>query len=104
MDTLREIVHRVIKEYAVDGANFVSSLTIRPDGNLFTVVDFAVDNKGRRFVATSIVTELVGNYIVIEYDDNDKPLVDALVQAGIPREQIILTYAGESLQEISPSR
>jgi vancomycin permeability regulator SanA len=26
----------------------------------------------------------------------NKPLVDALVAAGIPRQQIVLSYAGES--------
>jgi hypothetical protein len=29
----------------------------------------------------------------------NKKLVDALVQAGIPRQQIILAYAGESIPE-----
>ncbi|MDX2140626.1 MAG: element excision factor XisI family protein [Chloroflexota bacterium] len=35
--------------------------------------------------------------VVIERDMNDKPLVDALVQAGVPREKIILAYAGEAM-------
>jgi hypothetical protein len=30
---------------------------------------------------------------------NNKPLIDALVQAGIPRAQIILAYAGENAPE-----
>lgn len=30
---------------------------------------------------------------------NNKPLVDALMQAGIPRAQIILGYAGEAVPE-----
>lgn len=99
MDTLREIVQKAIQAYAVDGANFESHLTVSADGNLFTVVDLALDNKGHRFIATSLVTRLLEHRIVIEHDDNDKPLVDALLQAGIPREQIILAYAGEPVPE-----
>jgi len=37
--------------------------------------------------------------VVIEEDLTDKPLVDALIQAGIPREQIVLAYAGDKLEE-----
>ena len=41
-------------------------------------------------------------HIVIERDVNDKPLVDALLQAGIPRKQIVLAYAGEPVNEPVP--
>ena len=41
----------------------------------------------------------LGDTIVVECGLNDKPLVDALVQAGVPREQIVLVYAGESIAE-----
>jgi hypothetical protein len=29
--------------------------------------------------------------------DDDRPLVDALIQAGIPREKIVLAYLGEAV-------
>lgn len=32
-------------------------------------------------------------------DMNNQPPVDALVQAGLPRERIILAYAGEPVPE-----
>jgi hypothetical protein len=44
----------------------------------------------------------VNDQIIIERDINNKPLVDALVQNGIPREQIILAYAGEPVEEPMP--
>jgi hypothetical protein len=46
-----------------------------------------------------LIVRLEGDHIIIERDINDKVLVDALVQAGIPRQQIILAYAGEALKE-----
>ncbi len=38
-------------------------------------------------------------FIRIEYDVNGKPLIDALVSAGIPLNQIVLAYAGEIAEE-----
>ena len=40
---------------------------------------------------------------MIHTDINDKPLVDALVQAGFPRDRIVLAYIGETL-ETSPKQ
>jgi hypothetical protein len=40
--------------------------------------------------------------VIVEVDNTDKPLVDALVQQGIPREQIVLAYAGETLPDKMP--
>ncbi len=37
----------------------------------------------------------VSETVVIEQDITDKPLVDKVVRAGVPRGQIVLTYAGE---------
>ena len=102
MDTLRSLIKQVLEGYAIPGANFISSLTVSDDGNTFSVVDVARDYEGKRFVATSIHVRLVVDKVVIEHDDNDKPVVDALVQAGIPREQIILAYAGEPVPETFP--
>jgi hypothetical protein len=48
-----------------------------------------------------LIVRLEGDTIIIERDINDKALVGALVQAGIPREQIVLAYAGETLKESS---
>jgi hypothetical protein len=51
---------------------------------------------------TSIVVlaRVVDQWIVIEEDTTDKPLYEALMgNAGVPREQIILAYAGEKLPE-----
>jgi hypothetical protein len=95
MAAIRDLVREVVEAYAVSGANFESFLAISPDGSLFTVLDIANDNEGHRFAATSVVVRVIGKQVVVEHDDNDKPLVDALVQAGVPREQIVLAYAGE---------
>jgi hypothetical protein len=42
---------------------------------------------------------LAADRIIIERDVNDKLLVDALLDAGVARRQIVLAYAGESAEE-----
>jgi sulfur carrier protein ThiS len=54
-------------------------------------------NKGNAFI--SLLVRILGETVVVERDQNDKPLVDALAQAGIPRSKIILAYAGEAVPE-----
>lgn len=98
MDSLTEIVRQVMLGYAGEALNGYSYLTSSADQDVFTVV--SVGNvRGERVVNTGLLVRLVHEHIVIERDINNKPLVDALVQAGIPRGQIILAYAGESVPE-----
>ena len=41
------------------------------------------------------MTRIVNDQIVIDQDKTDKPLIGALIQAGIPHGQIIRAYLGE---------
>lgn len=50
-----------------------------------------------RITGMGLLVRLVNDHIIVEHDGNDKMLIDALLQAGIPRESIILAYAGESI-------
>ena len=46
------------------------------------------------------MARVVGDYVVIEEDSTDKPLVDALMMNGdVQREKIILAYQGEALPD-----
>lgn len=95
-----EIIRRKIAEYAKPSLTGEPSyLTQSEDGSLFTVVD--VSAAGNKHQATiSLAVRVLPGYVIIEHDINNKPLVDALVQAGIPREKIILAYAGEPVPTI----
>src|SRR5436309_3265660 len=98
MDTLKDTLVKVMADYAVDPLNGESYLTCSADQQVFTVVSIAKLG-GERIVDNGLVVRLKNNHIIIEYDVNDKPLVDALMQAGIPREQIVLAYEGEEYKE-----
>jgi hypothetical protein len=85
-----------MESYAGEDLNGYSYLTRNADGRVFTIVSIGVV-RGRHFADTSLVARVVDGRIVVDRDVNDKPLVDALVDAGIPRQHIVLAYAGESI-------
>jgi hypothetical protein len=63
----------------------------------YTVVDIPHD-RDKLQAGIVVMARIVGDKIVIEVDNTDKPLLDALMHnVGIPREQIILAYAGEKV-------
>lgn len=95
MDTLGETLQRVLAGYAGEMLNGYSYLTTDADGTVFAIIGLGYIGE-ERFVDTSLVVRREGNTIVIERDVNNKPLIDALLAAGIPRSQIILAYTGES--------
>jgi hypothetical protein len=50
-------------------------------------------------IDTGLLVRIVNGQVIILRDQNNKPLVEALMQAGVPREQIVLAYAGEKIEE-----
>ena len=98
MGSLKEVLRDAMTDYAVKGLNGYSELTMNTDQSLFTVVSTAVV-KGKRTTTTSLIARIDNNQVFIDYDINNKPLVDALVQIGVPRTQIILSYADEPVPE-----
>jgi hypothetical protein len=100
MDTLKQTVKTVVAEYAGEALNGYSYMTQSDDGLVFPVAGIG-RVQGKHVANLSLFVRIVGDTVVIERDQNDKPLVDALVQAGIPRQQIILAYVGESTPELA---
>ncbi len=99
MDTLKETVHKAVAGYARKGLNSVSYVTHSDDDSILSVVTVP-SAKLPAFV--SLLVRVVGNLVIIERDQNDKPLVDALIQMGLTRSQIVLAYAGEFAPELTP--
>ena len=96
METLHHTLKAVMIGYTGLGLNAESLLTTSDDGRLLTVVSIG-QVRGETLVDTGLIVRTIGDIIVIERDNNSKPLVDALLQAGVPRAQIVLAYAGESI-------
>lgn len=98
MDTLKEIVNREIASYVSQGANGYSYLIANPEKTDWTVV-FVLNIDGKRVVRSGLIVRLWKETVLIEQDTNEPPLVEALLQAEIPRSRIILAYAGEPVPE-----
>jgi len=99
MDRLTRLLIEVLEGYTGSAVNGYSYLTSSTDQRHFVVTSIGTV-QGKRIVNTGIVVHLSQDTIIIDSDINNKPLVDALVQAGISRTQIILAYEGEPVPEI----
>ena len=98
MDRLRETLIAVLEGYTGKAFNGYSYLTSSADQRHFVITSVGTV-QGKRIINTGLVVQLTGDIIIIDRDINNKPLIDALVQAGIPRQQIILAYLGEPVPE-----
>lgn len=100
MDNLKSIVEKEMREYAGEGINGYTTFTQSDDQSIMSIV-FVGQIRGEHFATVSIMVRIIGEQVIIEDDKTNKPLVDALVQVGIPREKITLIYEGEEFQEIA---
>ena len=90
-ETLKQILLEEMQKYAGEGLNAYSYLTENEAEKLYTIIDIATIH-GKHVVGTVLVAQLKNQNIVIELDHNNKPLVDALIQRGVPEQQILLAY------------
>ena len=97
-DIIREKLAEEMNLYATQAINGIAILTQTADQSVFAVVGIGQVQQ-KRFANASLIARLVDNTVIIDLDQNDKPLVDALMQAGIPRAQIVLAYADEPIPE-----
>jgi hypothetical protein len=97
MDNLKAIVEREIRAYAGQGINGEMYFTHSDDGAVMSLV-FTGVVRGKTVSGTSILARVLDDSVVVLEDRTNKPLVDALVQAGVPRERIVLAYAGEAVE------
>lgn len=98
--TLESIVREEVRKYAGNGrgANIILFPSLDDENKVYNVVavDYPVRNE---YALVLVFARVVGDKVVIEEDTTNKPLVDALLQRGIPREQIVLAYQGEPIPD-----
>lgn len=93
---LMKLTRQEVKRYA--GYSPIAKLyPILDDNSRTYVVVIIEDDPARRPADVVVMARVVGDTIIIDEDTTDKPLYEALMHnAGIPREQIVLAYAGET--------
>jgi hypothetical protein len=104
MADLKNIVRTEVMKYAGSGRGINLRLFPILDDERFIYSVTAIDFPRRKESASVVVlARIVEPYVVIEEDATDKPLIEALVQQGVPREKIILAYQGEAVPDPVPS-
>lgn len=102
MGELKETVRSTLDWYAAEGFDLRTFLMSDAEEQTFAVL--VVDAPVHQYPAAIVVMACIeGEHVIIEADTTDRPLEDALVRAGIPREKIILAHAGEALPGASQS-
>lgn len=98
IDEFTAIVRQEIADYA-DGITWNAvTYPVLDDERQTYVVAVLPDRYPRPFRAgISVMARVVGDMVIIDEDITDRPLVNELVRAGIPREKIVLLYAGEQV-------
>jgi hypothetical protein len=97
--TTKKIVKREIELYV--GYSFTSQSYSLIDNEQQHYAVVSLPNLPRPYPSRVVVmARIVENKVLIEEDITDKPFVNALMQNGnIPREQIVLAYSGESIDD-----
>ena len=95
--SLAEITRREVERYV--GHSDESNLYFLADDKQLAYAVVDVPNIPRTYSTEIVVmAHVIGDYIIIDEDTTDKPLVDALIiSAGLPREKIILAYQDEAI-------
>lgn len=92
MDTLEKVLCTEMEKYAVKGLNDEAYFAIAESQKTYFIVGISEFDSARQ-VDTDIIVRLINDKIIIEKDMNSKPLVDA----GVPRDSIVLAYEGEEV-------
>lgn len=98
MDRLINVLKESLEGYAGRALNGYSYLTNSADNCNYTLISVGY-LPDKRIVDASLIVRIVGEQIVIERDVNDRPLIDVLLQAGIKRDEVVLAYNGELVEE-----
>ena len=94
---LASIVQKVVEDYA-DGIWFKASAYAVCDPVRQIYAAIVVPDYPRKFKAGLVVmARVVGDTVIVEHDTTDQPFFQELLRQGIPREKIVLTYAGEQV-------
>ena len=95
IETFTAVLRHEVADYVRPSPNSTAYYLDNLEQQSYAVVIVPEPNDGPSMVM--VMARIVDERIVIEADITNKPLFEALMQAGIPREQIILAYEGEML-------
>ncbi len=91
----REIVRQVVMEYASYKLSYGDIRTepvVDSERDHYEVIHVGWDNRGFRVHSSVIHLDIIDGKVWIQHDSTDWPVVDALIEAGVPKEDIVLGF------------
>jgi hypothetical protein len=98
----REIARRVVTEYASYKLSYgyiETEAVIDPERDHYEVIHVGWDNRGFRVHSSVIHLDIINDKIRIQHDSTDWPVADALLRAGVPKEDIVLGFHPAEVRE-----
>lgn len=100
IERYRGILRKVIEEYAshkLSHGETVTEAIIDPVRDHYEVMNVGWD-KHRRIHGCVIHCDLIGDKIWIQHDGTDRPVAEELIQAGVPKEDIVLGFHSKEVR------
>jgi len=97
----REIARQVVTEYGSHQASHGDIVTypvIDPVGDHYLAVQTGWD-RSHRIQGAFVHLDIIGGKFWVQFDGTDRPVVDELEAAGVPKEDIVL---GEKSPDLRP--
>lgn len=100
LERYREIVRAVIQEYArykPSHGQIETEAIVDPERDHYEVMHVGWDGP-RRVHGSVIHLDIIDGKIWLQYDGTNRPVADELIEAGIPKEDIVLAFHPERVR------
>lgn len=94
MNRYREIVKHIVQEYGSwfpKNGHVQTEVVVNPDIDHYEVVRVGWEGE-RRIHHSSIHLDIIDGKVWIQDDRTNRPVADALLEAGVPHEDIVLAF------------
>jgi hypothetical protein len=101
LNQYRQIVRRLVEEYArykPSHGQIETEAIIDPEHDHYEVMHVGWDGI-RRVHGSVIHLDIIGGKVWIQYDGTTRPVAEELIEAGVPREDIVLAFHPEKLRQ-----
>jgi hypothetical protein len=100
VDHYRQIVRRLIEDYAAckpSHGRIETEAIIDPAKDHYELMHVGWD-RDRRIHGCAVHIDIIDGKVWLQYDGTDRGVAEELVQAGIPREHIVLAFQPERVR------
>lgn len=90
----REIIKHILADYGKHKPRYgqiETEIIIDEERNHYKVMRIGWQNE-RRVYGSVIHLDIIDGKVWIQYDGTNRPVADALLEAGVPREDIVLAF------------